>query len=143
MSNSASSTTGTGSGNTVTGLSTGAIAGIAVAAVLVGLAIIAWILFFIWRKRRHAAAAAGIAEAPYYNEVGNEHTGVGAGGYYGENTHKSDMMDPSKDAANGYGSPGMESPGFPSPGMMHEVHEEGVPAQLYGSETTRQAHELA
>lgn len=64
---------------------------------------------------------AGIAEAPYYNGVGMGRTGGAAWGYHGR------LVDPSKDVNSK---------------MIYEVHEEGLPAELCGSETNRTIYTL-
>jgi LPXTG-motif cell wall-anchored protein len=115
--------------NSSSRLSTGAIARIAVAAVLVGLAIIAGLVFVFIRRRRNAAAEADAVTAanipdyfdtPRYN---GSSPPVNVEGM-------SEIYTPNKDpnvAANGYYGPR-------KPDDMHESDGRPVIAQLYGSE---------
>jgi hypothetical protein len=121
--------TATASQSSSPGLSSGAIAGIAVAAVLIGLAIIAGLAFIFIRRRRRAAAeadAAAAANMPGYFDTP---------GYSGSSPPiqvegMSEIYTPKQDpnaAANGYHSSG-------KPDALHESDSRPVLAQLYGSE---------
>jgi hypothetical protein len=111
-------------------LSTGATTGIAVAAVLIGLAIIAGLTFwFIQRRRRAAdeADAAAAANMPgYFDTPGYIVTKppINAGGIPEIYTENED----SNVATNAYYCPGRSD-------TLHESDNRIVPAQLHGSES--------
>jgi hypothetical protein len=121
--------------NVSSGLSTGAIAGIAVAAVLVGLGIIGGLAFIFIRRRQRAAAeadAAAVANMPGYFE--NGYYASGPGHVRGMSEIYTARKDPKTAMRVNYSPTSLEA--------IHEPDSRPVPAQLYGSETHRGVTEM-